>query len=77
MKNVLVIGLGGGAQNIVNMINNRIDKVKNLVIDSDEGSLKTTSSKTILFPNVIRSESLSCGADVELGKKLAEKYCHL
>lgn len=76
MENVLIIGLGGGAQSIINMINNRIDNVKTLVIDSDELSLKTASSKTILFPNAKDEKSTGCSGDVELGKKLAEKYCH-
>ena len=75
-KNVLLIGVGGGGQNIVNYIfNKKISNLKTLSINSDEQALKSSKTKNLLLcknPVSINFPILSF-----LTKKLFRKKLHL
>lgn len=72
----LVIGIGGGGQNIVNYIkeNNNLCNLRLLAVNSDEQVLKSAKVETLLFKNIPKNytNSLGCGGDVNLAQKLAK-----
>lgn len=78
MKNTLILGIGCGAQNIINKIKKEITGENYLIIGANEMILKTSSVPTLLFPDRSDSdESLGCAGNVELGESLAKENCSL
>ena len=78
MKNTLILGIGCGAQNIINKIKNEITGENYLIIGANEMILKESSVPTLLFPDRSYSdESLGCAGNVELGESLAKENCSL
>ena len=80
-KNVLLIGVGGGGQNIVNYILKKSNDFRTLSINSDEQALSLSETRNILlcdkpenkFTNFIKTIfnkklHLGCGGDVERAK---------
>lgn len=78
MKNTLIIGIGLGAQNVLNRKKDNIEYAKLLAISPDELILKQAKVPTLLFPNREGGEeSLGCGGDTKLGEEIAEENCEL
>ena len=79
-KNTMLIGIGGGGQNIVNYIfNKQIDNLRILSINSDEQALNLSKTQNILlcenpgfvpfFARMFGTKShLGCGGDIEKAK---------
>ena len=76
LDKTLIIGVGGGGQNIVNYINTQINfyNTEFLAINSDEQFLNAAKVNTLLFRNIFQNStnSLGCGGNVKLGEKLAK-----
>jgi cell division protein FtsZ len=69
---IKVIGLGGGGGNAVNhMVDNAIEGVEFIVMNTDAQALKHVAARTVLQLGVDLTKGLGAGADPAIGKQAA------
>jgi cell division protein FtsZ len=70
---IKVIGLGGGGGNAVNhMVENAIEGVEFIVMNTDAQALKNVSARTVLQLGGELTKGLGAGADPSIGKQAAQ-----
>ncbi len=70
---IKVIGLGGGGGNAVNhMVENAIEGVEFIVMNTDAQALKNVSARTVLQLGSELTKGLGAGADPAIGKQAAQ-----
>ena len=88
-KNSIILGIGGGGQNIVNYLQGKLLMVDMICVNSDEQILKLSKTQTLLLKNrkiftnskLINSiieffrkeQSFGCGGNILLAKTLVDK----
>lgn len=88
-KNSIILGIGGGGQNIVNYLQGKLLRVDMICVNSDEQILKLSKTQTLLLKNrnsftnsklinsiielFSKKQSLGCGGNTLLAKALVGK----